>query len=259
MLRVLVTVFALLCVPALAQETPSTADFLRSLHLDPGYRQDLRKRGYTGERFEVMIEHTRQLFADRDIIGGLERRIAAILQRNGYDVDARLLLNLDAMLSEAHDAGIARLEARDRALMFRVDTGFLRAVRARDCSRMVSGRLSPDRAQKLHDAYMVRLEPGTLAAYYAATRAAMRLGLTGKRRPDSLSPADVRAVEEAIFPVVDRMIGRQKNADDLYEAWSGGPDRARRYTCSFGQIFAAAALSLEGRTRDKAILYLMTQ
>ena len=58
---------------------------------------------------------------------------------------------------------------------------------------------------------------------------------------------------------MDRIIGAQKHADKLYDAWSGGPAKAGRYACSFNQIFSAAAMNLRGPTRDKAILYMMTQ
>ncbi len=258
MLRALALLFALLCTPVFAEEQPSTVDFLRSLHLDPAYRQDLRNRGYTGERFDVMVDHTRLLFSDREIIGGLERRIASILKTNGYKVNTRLMLSLDTMLGDAYDSGIPRLSAQERALLFQVDTGFLRALRMKDCNRLVSHRLSPDRAQKLHDSYMIQMPPKTLAAYYAATRSAMRRGLNGKGRVQTLNAAEVRSVEEAIFPVVDQMIGRQKNADDLYEAWAS-PRNSERYSCSFGKIFSAAALTLKGRQRDQAILYMMTR
>lgn len=259
MIRLLIAVFALAWTPLFAGSPPSTVDLLRSLHLDPGFRQDLRKRGYTGERFEIMVDHTRRLYSDAEIVGGLERRIAGILERNGYKVSNGLLVSVDTMMTQAYTSGLSRLTAAERAQLFSVDAGFYRAIPMRDCNRMLNGRLSGERTQKLLDAYLVQLPPRSLAAYYAATRQAMRLGLSGRSRSEVLSASDIRAVEEAIFPVVDQIIGAQKHADKLYDAWSGGPAKAGRYACSFNQIFSAAALNLKGPTRDRAILYMMTQ
>jgi hypothetical protein len=248
----------LLWAPAALAAT-STVDLLRSLHLDPAYRQDLRERGYTGERFDIMIEHTRALFSDREIIGGLERRIAAVLRANGGKVNAQLATSLDTMLKQAEEDGITRLTPADRATMFSVDSGFIRAIPARDCTKLMERRISPERGQALLDAYMTQLPPRTLAAYQAATRSAMRQGLTHKRPAAAMGPAQVRSVEEAIYPQIDRMIAQQKNADRLYAAWAKGPQAAPKYACAFNQMFSAAALNLKGKQRDQAILYLMTQ
>ena len=259
MIRTLVTIFALLAAPVFAANPPTTADLLRSLHLDPGFRQDLRSRGYTGERFEIMVEHTRLLYSDREIIGGLERRIADVLERNGFQVNNALGLFLDAMMSQAYSDGLTRLKPNERAQLFSVDAGFFRAIPTRDCNRILNDRLSGERTQKVFDAYMVQLSPAVLRNYHAATRAAMRQGLSSTRKAQTLNAAEIRAIEEVIFPAVDRIIGAQKHADKLYDAWSGGPAKAGRYACSFNQIFSGAVLNLQGSTRDKAILYMMTQ
>lgn len=239
-----------------AQAQDEIIDVLGSMHLDPAFRQDLRDRGFTGERFEIMVDHTRSLFTDTEIISGLERRIAAQLQASNYDADTVFFLQLDQTLGQAYDVGLTRLRANERQLVFQVDAGFVRAIPARDCSRMMSGRLSGERWDKLHDAYLIKLSPDVLRSYYASNRRAMRLGLAPGAQPRNLSAQEIRRVEEAIFPSIDSMISQQKNARAMYTAWRKG-DSSGKYGCAFNQMFAAAAMSLQDSRRDLALRYLM--
>ena len=143
--------------------------------------------------------------------------------------------------------------------MFAVDYGFIKALPARDCTRMLTGKLRGDRGGELFDAYMVQLPAKNIADYHALARKATRLGLAANASPRSLSAADVRKVEEALFPRIDDLIGKQPNAKALYKAWARGPTASGRYKCTFNLLFGAAALGLQGKTGDLAILYLLAQ
>ncbi len=246
----------LACAPIVATAQDATA-ILGSMHVDPGFRQDLRDRGYTGEHFNVMVEHTRLLFNDAGILKGLENRIRDELNANGYDPNAVFFQRLDYTLVQAHDVGLTLLSAAERQRLFTVDAGFLKAIPARDCTKLMSGRMTGDREGKLFDAYMVKLPASNVRNYLAASRKATRLGLARNARPQTLSAGDVRRAEEAIFPLVDKMIGQQKNARQMYDAWSNGG--SPRYACAFSQMFSTAALSLKGGERELAIRYMMTQ
>ncbi|MEM1064955.1 MAG: hypothetical protein AAF771_01840 [Pseudomonadota bacterium] len=258
MFKRLLVAALLLVQPMAAQAQASVSDVLGAIHLDPAFRQDLRDRGFTGERFEIMINHTRGLFTDADIIRGLERRISSELRARNYVTDDTFFARLDETLNQAYSVGLTQLRAGERQLLFQVDTGFVRAIPSRDCARMMSGRMTDDRYGKLFDAYLIKLTPEVLDAYYAATRKAMRLGLGPNPKARFLSAGEIRQVEEAIFPVVDSLISKQKNARALYDAWSNG-DVSGRYSCAFSQMFSAAAMSLQGERRDLALRYLMSE
>ena len=237
----------------------TAADFLAAIHLDPVYRQSLRDRGYTGAHFEVMVDHTRKLFSDRGILSGLERKISAGLAQTGYEPGAVFFQSLDYTLIQAYGVGLSRLSASERQQLFSVDAGFLQAIPTRECNRMVVGTLNPERESKLFDAYVTQIPAQTLSGYYAATRKAMRLGLERNASAKPLTQREVLAAEEAIYPIIDQLIARQKNPGKLYDAWSKGPGATGRYACAFNQMFSAAAMSLKGANRDLAIRYLMSQ
>ena len=247
----------LLLHPLGAHAQAGVSDVLGSIHLDPAFRQDLRDRGFTGERFDIMVNHTRSLFTDQEIISGLERRIAAQLEASEYDPDTVFFLELDKTLNQAYDVGVTQLRPAERQLMFQVDTGFIRAIPARDCRRMMSGRMSGERWGALNAAYLVQLSPNVLDGYQAATRKAMRLGLAPNASPRRLTAQEIRSVEEAILPKIDTMISQQKDPRAMYDAWRNG-DTSGRYACAFSQMFAAAAMSLQDGRRDLALRYLMT-
>lgn len=260
MIRLILLTFLGLTQMAMAQDqSVEMRDLLRSIHLDPAFRQNLRERGYTGERFEVMIDHTRKLYADKVIVGGLQRRIEAGLRAAGNKPDRAFFAQLDRTLSDAYDVGLTRLSNAERRRLFSIDHGFLRAIPARDCTRALTGKLSPARGERLFDSYFVQLSPQRIADYQGLIRKATRLGLAKNAKHRTLSGTEIRRAEEAIFPQIDTMIGQQKNANALYRAWAKGPAGIQRYACTFTQMFGNAALALRGNTGDLAILYLITQ
>ncbi|MCG6903529.1 MAG: hypothetical protein LJE68_12690 [Rhodobacter sp.] len=255
----LILIFLLAMTQGTLAQSGSTdlRDMLRAIHLDPGFRQNLRERGYTGERFEVMIDHTRQLYADNAIIDGILRKIDATLASSGNRANAAFFERLDQTMTAAYGTGLTRLGAAERRRLFATDFGFINALPARDCTRAITGKLPPDRSGRLFDAYLVQLAPAQIADYYSLLRKATRLGLARGAVPRTLSADEARRAEEAIFPLVDTMIGKQKNAKALYAAWSRGPKATAKYACTFTKLFGHAALSLRGGTGDLAMLYLM--
>ena len=112
---------------------------------------------------------------------------------------------------------------------------------------------------KVIDDHTIKLPANRIADYYGIARKATRLGLAANASRRSLSAADVRRVEEALFPRIDDLIGKQPNAKALYKAWSRGPTASGRYKCTFNLLFGSAALGLQGKTGDLAILYLLAQ
>ena len=254
----LVFVFALAQAASAQTEAADMRDLLRSIHLDPAFRENLRERGYTGERFEVMIDHTRRLYADDGIITGLQRKIDAGLRQTNNRPSPAFFRSLDQALEQANFSGLTRLSAAERQRVFATDFGFINAIPVRECNRLVAGRLPPERAEKLFDTYLVQLTPQRIADYHALLRKATRLGLARGAVPRALSAADRRRAEEAIFPLIDDMIGKQKNAKTLYRAWSRGPSGVSKHACTFNRMFGAAALSLRGKSGELAVLYLMS-
>lgn len=136
MFKRLVLAASLLLSPAVAQTDANMSDVLGSIHLDPAFRQDLRDRGYTGERFDIMVEHTRAMYTDTQIIAGLERQIQARLEATDYNTRGDFFLRLDRTINQAYEVGLTQLRANERQLLFQVDAGFVRAIPARDCSRI---------------------------------------------------------------------------------------------------------------------------
>lgn len=257
MLKRLVFAAFLAFAPATVQASGGAADTLKLIHLDPSFRQDLRERGYTGARFEIMIEQTRNLFGDTVIVGALERRISAELRARNYVTDDQFFDRLDLALAEAFEAGFTQLSAGERQLLFEVDSGFLRAMPPRDCTQMMAGKMGLGRHNALFDAYLIKLSPNVLDGYYTATRRALRLGFGQRGRARFLTEAQIAQAEAVLFPAVDRMIAQQSNARALQAAWGRG-DVAGRYACTFSQMMSAAAMGLADGRRDLALRYLMT-
>ncbi|KMW60337.1 hypothetical protein AIOL_000490 [Candidatus Rhodobacter oscarellae] len=253
---------ALLCAAttlAQAQSTPDFTQTLRSIHLDPGFRQGLRERGYTGKKFEVMVDHTRLLYADRAIMTGIARKIDEGLRASGNRPNRAFFARLDQALNVAYNTGLTRLSGAERRRLFTTDFAYINALPSRECTRLLTGRLPPERAAELFDKFMVQLSAAQIAEYHRVLRKATRLGLARGATPRSLSAAEVRRVEEAVFPTVDTLIGKQKNAKALYKAWRDGPRGTQRYVCTFRKLFAASAQGIQGSTGDLAVLWMMTQ
>ena len=260
MIRFLLIFFLAFTAPASAQNAAEElGGLLRSLHLDPAFRQSLRDRGYTGQKFDIMVDHTRKLYADKAIISGIVRKIDAGLRVSGNKPSRAFFDQLDTALSQAYSIGVTRLSAAERKRMFATDFGFIKALPSRDCTRMMTGKLRGDRGGELFDSYMVQLPAKNIADYHALARKATRLGLAANASRRNLSAADVRRVEEALFPRIDDLIGKQPNAKALYKAWAKGPTASGRYRCTFNLLFGSAALGLQGKTGDLAILYLLAQ
>ncbi|MEL6169311.1 MAG: hypothetical protein AAFR35_11505 [Pseudomonadota bacterium] len=256
MLRIALLVGCLLGQPAFAQTTVSASDLFASMHLDPAFRQDLRERGYTGARFDIMVEHTRELFTDPVVINGLTRHISGSLRQSGYEVTPQMMAQMDTILWQSYGVGVSRLTSAERYHIFSVDSGFIRSLPQRECNRLINGQASPERAQSLLDAYLVRISPDALSNYHRAERQAMRLGLVQGAAPVALSRSEIRRAEELLLPAIDTMIGQQPNADALYRAWAA-PTGGDRYACTFSKMFSVATMRLGGRDRDVAIRYLM--
>ena len=257
MIRLILLIATLWAPACFAQGNVDVSQALRSIHLDPAFRQNLRERGYTGDRFEIMIDHTRQLYADRAIVSGLARKIDNSLRVSGNRPSDVFFQSLDRALSEAYSTGLTRLSNSERRQLFAIDYAYVKSLPDRDCTKLLSGRQRPDRAQDLFDTFMVQISPDQLAAYHRYLRKATRLGLAKGASPRVLSAAETRRVEEALFPQIDAMIGQQKNAKSLYKAWAKGPKTTRKYLCTFNKMFAFSALNISGSTGDLAILYLM--
>lgn len=260
MIRLLLLFFLAFSAPVAAQNaTDDIGNLLRSLHLDPAFRQSLRERGFTGQKFEIMIDHTRKLYSDKAIIAGIARKIDAGLRASGNKPNNAFFQQLDSALSQAYNIGMTRLSAAERKRMFTVDFGFIKALPARECTRLLTGKLRPEQTGDLFDRYLVQLPANRIADYYGIARKATRLGLAANASRRNLNAADVRRVEEALFPRIDDLIGKQPNAKALYKAWANGPTGSSRHKCAFNLIFGSAALGLQGSTGDLAILYLLTQ
>lgn len=260
MIRLLLICFMAFSAPVAAQNaTDDIGNLLRSLHLDPAFRQSLRERGYTGPKFDIMIDHTRKLYSDKAIIAGIARKIDAGLRASGNKPSKAFFQQLDSALGQAYNVGMTRLSSGERKRMFAIDFGFIKALPAKECTRLLTGKLRGDRTGALFDAYMVQLPANHIADYHSLARKATRLGLAANASPRNLSAADTRRVEEALFPRIDDLIGKQPNAKALYKAWSRGPTASSRYTCTFNLLFGSAALGLQGKTGDLAILYLLAQ
>lgn len=137
-------------------------------------------------------------------------------EASNHDPDKLFFLRRDQTLGQAYDVGLTRLRAPERQLLFQVDTGFIRAIQPRDCSRLMSGRMTDERWGKLFDGYQVQLSPQVLRGYYSATRRAMGLGQGAQ--PRTLNAQEIRRVEEAILPAIDTMISKQKNPRAMYDA-----------------------------------------
>ncbi|MEO1455525.1 MAG: hypothetical protein AAFV31_17070 [Pseudomonadota bacterium] len=137
-------------------------------------------------------------------------------EASNHDPDTLFFPRLDQTLGQAYDVGLTRLRAPERQLLFQVDAGFIRAIQPRDCSSLVSGRMTDERWGKLFDGYQVQLSPLVLRGYYSATRRAMGLGQGAQ--PRTLNAQEIRRVEEAILPAIDTMISKQKNPRAMYDA-----------------------------------------
>ena len=257
MFRIFVVFLLLWSSPALSQQSSDYGEVLRSIHLDPAFRQGLRERGYTGEKFEVMIDHTRQLYADKAIVAGLLRQIEFSLKASGNRTGKVFFLTLDRALSQAYSIGLTRLPNSDRRQLFSVDYSYIKSLPDRECTKLLSGKQRPERAAEFFDRFMVQLTARQIADYHRILRKATRLGLARNATPRVLNAAETRRVEEAIFPRVDNMIGLQKNSKALYKAWAKGPTATQKYMCTFNKMFAFSALQVGGSTGDLAILYIM--
>ncbi len=232
-----------------AQTAADLGDGLRAMHLDPGFRQTLRDRGFTGDKFEAMIEHMRLLYGDAAIVSGVMARVAERLPRDRPVSPEIAMLVSSQVLDEAQQRGFQSLSANGRWAYYANYYAFLRSLSPSDCGAYVTDRMSPARGFDLFDRFMAAQSAAYLRGFYATIRQATTMGLSRRAVPQ-LSRSERLRAEELMMTALDREMQSHPDARRLFNLWSGNAMPSPRDACTFALVSGRSVSGLPPRDRD---------
>ncbi|WP_095588399.1 hypothetical protein [Actibacterium ureilyticum] len=253
MRAILIALLFLIAAPiAGAQE--SREEIIQSIQripLDPVLRANIRKNGFTGERYEIVLANLKRIYGNQAIVGFVTDYYLGLV-RDGGPVGQPLEDPVDLLMNR----GFSHLSTTQMRTLLRTDAAILRSLSQTDCGKLVKGTLHPERASEKTDGVLARLDPAALRAYYDVQYAAAVTGLSHSR-PRALSRAEVTRVENKIFDRFDLRLNAQKNRDTLYRAWQDPARASNRSICTVSQLFLASVLDVQGPDAQLAMIYFM--
>lgn len=251
MRAILIALLFLITAPvAGAQETRE--DIIRSIQripLDPVLRANIRKNGFTGERYEIVLANLKRIYGNQAIVGFVTDYYLGLVNSG-----RRIQPPLEDPINLLIDRGYGYLSTGQMRTVLLTESAILRTLSASDCGKLVKGTLHPQRANEKTDGVLARLDPAALRAYYDAQYAAAVAGLQ-RSRPRALSRAETDRVENKIFDRFDLRLNAQKNRDTLYKAWQNPARASDRSLCMVTRLFLASVLDISGPDAGLAMIY----
>lgn len=244
--------FLLIAPFAGAQETrEEIIQSIQRIPLDPVLRANIRKNGFTGERYEIVLANLKRIYGNQAIVGFVTDYYLGLV-RDGRPITQPPEDPIDLLMNR----GFSHLSASQMRTLLRTDAAILKSLPQNDCGKLVKGTLPPPTASEKTDRVLSRLDPAALRAYYDVQYAAAVTGLKYSR-PRTLSRAEATRVENKIFDRFDLHLNAQKNRDTLYRAWQDPARASNRSICTVSQLFLASVLDVQGPDAQLAMIYFM--
>lgn len=254
MLRSILFALMVMCLAPAAVAQDSREDIIRSIQripLDPVLRANIRKNGFTGERFDIVLASLKRIYGNQAIVGFVTDYYLGLAQK-GQVYNQPVVDPVDLLMNR----GFSHLSSAQMRRLLLTDMAILKTLSPTDCGRLIKGTLSPQAASEKTDKVLSRLEPAALRAYYDVQYAAAVTGLKYSR-PRELTRDETARVENKIFDRFDLYMNAQKNSDALYRAWQDPARASNRSLCMVSQLFLSSVLDIQGPDARLAMIYFM--
>lgn len=251
---VLTLTFTLSAHHATAKDSAQTqyVKVLAQIHLDPDMRKDMRKSGFKGAQLEVVLDHFKALFSDRDIARYLADRMVEIDQGKRSSQEG-----LWDWLQPLMDRGLPHLSNAEMAAYLQTDVALLDGMSTANCGRMVKGKGSSTSLDKATTSALARMSPDGLAQYYRIYRAAVKTGLRNST-PPKLSEKTQAAAYEDIMAELDAQIVGHRNYAKFRAALERMTGVSNVIACQSGRYMLQSVLNVRGTNRRAALQLFLT-
>jgi uncharacterized protein YdbL (DUF1318 family) len=240
-LCVLVAVFSVAIQPVSAQSArEELIQGFAQFHKNKAFQENLKRRGYTGAKYKIALDHNRRIFTDREIIGFLADTFLKVdLTRQGAGI-------LPPEPWEAMFArGIGHLSATEMRRFISVELRVLNNASAANCGKYLKGRLAPDKRAVLRDEALTSYDAATLQAFF---RAEYKVLKTGARR--SPPPRVTRAQEARVNGLVGKNIAGYlndaKSAGRIIKGMQNIEKASNKTACNVGKIWLGSVINVGG-------------